>query len=332
MLFPGWDFSSVKWVLQHPVRSTVPPAVLVYLANQTLHNFGMNRAEDASDIDAVHVGDRTYGAGLLREPVARNLFRPFLNYAQAKVQGANEQRAQAAAARGMSSGAAGLLGMLRPDLSGFVALATNRQALFSGRELVSKDDLSTPGKILPSRALEKIAVFTVRRALPSLDRMLDTDQQLDLKSFAGGNLGLPNYRDDAERRLYRNTAESEKTYQTLSKLAKSNPQQAREYMRDPDNAAYAMFHRDFASAVAALRRLDQTREHIEASGIPNAEKQNRLRQLDVARATLLGHADTLNNVLFERRQKSQPQGVGLSFAPGFLERLQFSRSSGETRP
>jgi hypothetical protein len=41
--------------------------------------------------------------------------------------------------------------------------------------------------------------------------------------------------------------------------------------------------------------------------------------------------DALNNALFERRQKSQPQGVGLSFAPGFLQRLQLPRPSGETQ-
>ncbi len=331
MLFPGWDFSSVKWVIQHPIRTTVPPAVLTLIANRVLHQLGANRSEDQSDIDTIHVGDRAYGVGALREPVARNLFRPFINYANAKRQGANEQRAQAAAARGVGSGAAGLLGMLRPDLSGFIALATNRQALFSGRELVRKDDLSTPGKILPSRALEQLAVFTVRRAVPSIDRMLDSDQELDLKSFAGGNLGLPNYRDDAERRLFRNAAEAEETYRTLSRLTKTNPAQAREYLRDPDNAAYALFHRDFASAVAALRRLDQTREHIEASGISKAEKQNRLRQLDQARMTLLGHVETLNNVLFERRQAAKPQGRGLQFTPGFLQRLRDSLPSAETQ-
>ena len=29
MLFPGWDFSSARWVLQHPIRATVPGAALV---------------------------------------------------------------------------------------------------------------------------------------------------------------------------------------------------------------------------------------------------------------------------------------------------------------
>jgi hypothetical protein len=59
------------------------------------------------------------------------------------------------AARGMTSGAGGLLSTVRPDLSGFVALATNRESLFSGKEIVSKQDYDMPGKILPSKALEK---------------------------------------------------------------------------------------------------------------------------------------------------------------------------------
>ena len=323
MMFPGWDASSIRWVIQHPIKTTVPPAILTMLANRALHRFGQNRAEDASDFDTIHVGDRAYSPGVLRESVARNLFRPFINYANAKFSGANEQHAQAEAARGLTSGAGGLLGMLRPDLSGFIALAANRQALFSGKELLSKDDFSAPGKILPSRAIEKTAVFAVRKAIPSLDRMLDADESIDVQSFAGGNLGAANYRDDAERRLLRNTAQAEETFQTLSKLAKTNQAQAREYMHDPDNAAYALFHRDFAQATAALKRIDETRDHIEASGLTAAEKKNRLAALDKSRQTLLVHADALNNLLFQRRQNApapskplpMPVSLGMSTQP-----------------
>ena len=307
MLFPGWDASSLRWVLQHPIRTTIPPALLVLLANQALHKAGANRAEDATDIDTVHVGDRAIGPGLVRESMARNLFRPFLNYAQAKVQGANEERAQSAAARGVTGGAGGLLSMLRPDLSGFMALAANRQGLFSSKEIVGEGDWNAPGKILPSRALEKQAAFTLRHAVPALDRMLDSDADVDLRSFVGGNVGLSNYRDDAETRLTRNAAEANQVSQTLSKTAKRNPAQAREMMQDPDNAAYALFHRDLQSLVAAKDRLDQARERIEESGMPAAEKQERLRTLDASRQTLLGHAEALNNLLFDRRQQPKPQ-------------------------
>jgi hypothetical protein len=303
MMFPGWDFSSIRWVLQHPIRTTVPGAVLVLLANQALHKAGLNRPEDATDIQNVHVGNRTIGVTALRESAARNLFRPFINYAQAKISGENEQRAQAAAARGLTAGAAGLLGMLRPDLSGFIALATNRQNLFSGKELTTPADYTTPGKILPTVALEKQAALVLRHAIPSLDRILNAGEGLDAKGFIGGNLGLPNYREDAERRLFRNYAESQQTFQAVSRMAKTDPAEARAYMQDPDNAAYALFHRDFAQIVAALNRIDRAREAVSSSGLPAAEKAKRLQQLDASRQILLGHADALNNLLFERRQQ-----------------------------
>ena len=66
---------------------------MVLLANRTLNYFGQNREEDRTDISNIHVGDRSYGTSLLRESVARNLFRPVLNFAQSKMRGENNQRA-----------------------------------------------------------------------------------------------------------------------------------------------------------------------------------------------------------------------------------------------
>jgi hypothetical protein len=301
MMFPGWDFSSIRWVLQHPVKTTVPPALMVLLANRTLNYFGQNREEDRDDISNIHIGDRSYGTSLLRESVARNLFRPAIAFAQSKMRGESNQRAMDAASRGITAGAGGLLSMLRPDLSGFLALATNRQGLFSGKEIVSAKDYDTPGKILPSKALEKQAVFTVRHALPALDRMFDSGEDVDMKSFVGGNLGVPNYRDDAEKRLIRNAAEANRVYSNISTLAKANPQQAVEMLKDPDNAAYALFHHDLQGMTTALHKIDQVREAVNASTSPDAEKQSRLKALDNARQMFLGHADGLNNLLFKRR-------------------------------
>jgi len=301
MMFPGWDFSSVRWVLQHPVKTTVPPALMVLLANRTLNHFGQNREEDRDDISNIHIGDRSYGTSLLRESVARNLFRPAIAFAQSKMRGESNQRAFDAASSGIRAGAGGLLSMLRPDLSGFLALATNRQALFSSKEIVSQKDWGLPGKILPSKALEKQAVFTVRHALPALDRILDSGEDVDLKSFVGGNLGVPNYRDDAEMRLKRNAAEANRVYSNVSKLAKTDPQQAMKMLKDPDNAAYALFHHDLNQMTTALRKIDQVRETVDASKIPDAEKQSRLKTLNNARQMFLGHADGLNNLLFKQR-------------------------------
>jgi hypothetical protein len=305
MMFPGWDFSSMRWVMQHPIKTTVPPALVVLLANQALNQLGQNRAEDKYDISNIHIGDRSYGTSLVRESVARNLFRPALAYAQAKVRGENDQRAMAEAAKGVTSGAGGLLSMMRPDLSGFLALATNRQGLFSSKEIVSKDDSAQPGKVLPSRAIEKQAVFAVRHAIPALDRMLDSNEEIDLRSFVGGNLGVPNYRDDAEKRLLRNASEAEEVHRTIGKLAKSNPELAREYVKDPDNAAFALFYHDLNGLGATLRRMDEAKQRIDESGLPGEEKKARTATIDKARENLLRHADGLNNLLFERRQRGK---------------------------
>jgi hypothetical protein len=304
MMFPGWDFSSLRWVLQHPIRSTVPPALVVMLANHALHSFGQNREEDKNDISAIHVGDRAFSTGLLRESMARNLFRPALNYAQAKIRGESNARALDEAARGITSGAGGLLSVMRPDLSGFVALAANRENLFSGKEIISKQDWGAQGKLLPSKALEKQAVFTVRHALPALDRMLDSNEDVDIRSFVGGNLGFPNYRDDAEKRLIRNAAEGERVYQRIGKLAKIDPAQARQFLKDPDNATYALFYRDLAGMTKVLSRMEQAKEAIDGGKLSEAEKQSRLQAIEKARANLLAHADGLNKILFARRQKA----------------------------
>jgi hypothetical protein len=330
MMFPGWDFSSVKWVLQHPIKTTVPPALVVLLANQALHQLGQNRAEDQYDISNIHVGDRSYGTSLLRESVARNLFRPAIGYAQSKLRGESDARAMDEASRGATAGAGGLLSMMRPDLSGFVALATNRQGLFTGKEIVGRQDYDIPGRILPSRAIEKQAVFAVRKAIPALDRLLDSGQEADWRSFAGGNLGAPNYRDDAEKRLIRNAGEADRVHQVISQLAKSNPQQAREYVKDPDNAAFALFHHDLSGLAATLKRMDEAKERIESSGLSDADKKARTATIDKARENLLQHADGLNNLLFERRQKSKAaHGVA---DPGWLLRALRSGPRSEAQP
>ena len=302
-------YSSVRWVIQHPIKTTVPPALVVLLANQALNQLGQNRNEDKYDISNIHIGDRSYGTSLVRESVARNLFRPAIGYAQAKLRGESDARAITGATRGVTSGAGGLLGMLRPDLSGFLALAANRQGLFSGKEIVGKDDYAQPGKVLPSRAIEKQAVFALRHAVPALDRMLDSNEEMDLRSFAGGNIGVPNYRDDAEKHLYRNASEAEEVRRTIGKLAKTDPELARQYVKDPDNAAFALFYHDLNGLAATLGGMDEAKQRIDESGLSSDDKKARTGTIDKARENLLRHADGLNNLLFERRQKGKTAGV-----------------------
>lgn len=315
MMFPGWDFSSLRWVLQHPVRTTLPPAILTLLANRALHMAGKNRGEDENDISSVHYGDRAFSTGLIRESMARNLFRPALNYAQSKIRGESDARALDEASRGVTQGIGGLLNTIRPDLSGFVALAVNRENLSSSKEIVSKQDYNTLGKILPSKALEKQAAFAVRRAFPALERMMDSNQDVDLRSFAGGNLGFPNYKDDAEKHLIRNLGEAERVSQSVSKLAKTNPERARQMMRDPDNATYALFKNDLMSLSKSLHEIDQKKEAVDGSKLPDAQKKQRLQQLDQVRGNVLSHADGLDRLLFDKRMSKRAAVAAASGAP-----------------
>lgn len=306
MLFPGWDTSSIRWVIEHPIKTTVPPALVVWTANQVLHHFGKNRAQDANDFSNIHWGDRSIGLTVLRESMARNLARPLSNYVQAKIRGESEARAEAEAAQGVRQGAAGLVGTLRPDLTAALDLATNRADVFSGRDLVTKQDYDTPGRILPNRALEKQATLVVRHAIPSLDRLLGSDQAIDFRAFAGSNLGLPNYQEGAEQRLKRNAAEAIQVSEELRQLAKTNREQARQFVQDPDNAAHALFRRELESMTTTLKRIDDAKEAIDsAKNLSAAEKAERLAPIEKARENLLRNADGIDALLFQREQENR---------------------------
>jgi hypothetical protein len=306
MMFPGWDASSMRWVIQHPIKTTVPPALLIWTANQILNRYGQNRPEDASDIQNIHFGDRSIGLTILRESMARNLMRPALNYAQSRIRGETGQRPLAELARGFTQGAGGLVGMMRPDITLGLDVAMNRQSPFGGKELIGKDDWNQEGKVLPNLALEKLAAVTVRHALPQLDRLFDSNEEIDFRSFAGGNVGMPNYKQGAEQRLKRNVAETMEVSQTLSRLAKTKPEMAREFIRDPDNAAYALFRSEFARMSTTLKRIDDAKEAVSsAKNLSTDEKRERLSTIEHSRQNLLRNADGLDSLLFKRKQESR---------------------------
>jgi hypothetical protein len=318
VLFPGWDASSIRWVIEHPIKTTVPPALLVWTANQVLHQLGQNRGEDASDISNIHFGDRSIGVTLLRESMGRNLARPLLNFAQSKIRGESTERATAEASRGVAQGAGGVVGTLRPDITAAIDLAMNRSSAFGGKELVSPEDYKEPGRVLPNRALEKQAALILRHAIPALDRMMSSDQEIDFTSFAGSNLGLPNYQDGAEQKLKRNVAEAMEVSTTIAKLAKTKPDAAREFIRDPDNAAYALFRNELERMGSTLKRIDAAKDAVsDAKNLSAAEKSERLDQIAKARENLLRNADGLDALLFKRKQegREKPLAPTLSKRP-----------------
>lgn len=316
MLFPGWSLSSMRWVIEHPIKTSVPPALLVLLANQVLQQTGFQKQpEDAWDISNVHIGDRSTGVNLLRESMARNLMRPALGYAQSKILGERGGRPIRAAAQGLESGAGGLAGTLNPAIAGAIALATNRQDVFNRRELIQPQDWNTPGVVLPNKALDNLAALAVRHAVPSLDRILEPGEPLDFASFAGGNVGLPNYSYGPEQRLKKNAAEATEAYSQIQKLARSNHDRARDFVGDPENAALLVFHSELEQMASTLRRIDAATETVKgARNLSPAEKAARLAQIQQARTNLLRNADGLDRLLFERMRAPKP--APRSPAPG----------------
>ncbi|MGB6876128.1 MAG: hypothetical protein WBD87_08840 [Candidatus Acidiferrales bacterium] len=300
MLFPGWSLSSLRWVIEHPVKTTVPPALLVLAANQVLHQFGQNTDRDARDIENIHVGNRSIGLTILRESMARNLERPALNYAESKLLGESPARNVRAAGEGLVSGAGGMASTLNPILTGAASLATNRQDVFSRKELFGKGDWTTPGVVLPNKALDNLASLVVRHAFPALDRILQ-GRDVDFASFAGGNLGVTNYKYGPEDRLKRNAAEAAEVYTAISRLAKSDPQAARKFIQDPDNAALALFHSDLERMATTLQRINAAEQRVKsAPRLSGIEKQQHIAQMERAKQKLLRNADGLDRMLFQR--------------------------------
>ena len=318
MLFPGWSLSSLRWVIEHPIKTTVPPALLVLAANQILHQFGQNTGRDARDIQNIHLGNRSIGLTILRESMARNLERPALNYAESKLLGESPARNVRAAGEGLVSGAGGVASTLNPMLTGAASLATNRQDVFSRKELFGKGDWTTPGVVLPNKALDNLASLTVRHAFPALDRILQGGD-VDFASFAGGNLGATNYKYGPEDRLKRNAAESAEVYTTISRLAKSDPQAARKFIQDPDNAALALFHSDLEHMATTLQRINAAEQRVKsAPKLSPQEKQQHIAQMERAKQNLLRNADGLDRRLFqrERAQGHLPRPIGLPASLG----------------
>src|SRR5208337_361216 len=93
MLFPGWDMSSLNWVLRHPIKTSVPPALLIWAANQTINAMGGNRESEKNDFFAIHAGNRALNTGLIREPLGTAVGGAALRFGHALVEGKSSMRA-----------------------------------------------------------------------------------------------------------------------------------------------------------------------------------------------------------------------------------------------
>lgn len=96
-------------------------------------------------------------------------------------------------------------------------------------------------------------------------------------------------------------AEAARVMQTVNKLAKTDQDRARVFLRDPDNAVYAVFRHDLAEMTKSLQTVDEAKQLVEDSNLSDAEKKSRLQMLGKVRGNVLAHADALNNLLFRKR-------------------------------
>lgn len=304
LMFPGWDTSSFRWILQHPIRTTVPPAVLVLIANRASHYLGGNQGQDATDIGAVHVGNRAYSTGLLNESLARALYRPALNFAQAKIRGESNARAMAGAGRGVRSAAQGVVAKTMPPIQAAASLAANRQGVYSSKEIVGRGQ--NTGK--------NLAKLAAKTAFPVADRLFDLNE-IDVPGFIGGNLGVSNYRSDAASRLSRNAAQAATTYSTFAQLRKTDPEEAQRFLDDPDNHAELVFHKNLAELSTALQK--NAAAAARASKIANKGlRARKLAELNERRGQILAIADAHDVALEKLRQKYHAAQSGVPRVPG----------------
>lgn len=303
MLFPGWTISTAKFAMQHPIRTTIPGAVLVWMANRIINATGHNRDdEDRNDIWAIHYGNRSFGPRLLIDPMAKHLFRPAIDYAVARMRGESNRSAIGRSEKAARSGAGALASELRPELTGIASYAANRKNLFSTQELNNKDDYATPGKYLPTKSMENETKLALRTALPITTRLLDEDQHFDWKSYVGSMLGVPNYESDAKSHLLSNASQTGTVHRVLAKLLKTDANGAHEMLSDPENKLYQAMAPAFSELTKQMRKLDDADSMNDASNDAPPLKASRKQTIEAERQQIWKQADQLDKMMSERKQ------------------------------
>lgn len=301
MLFPGWDLSSVNWVVRHPIKTSVPPALLVWAANRAINSLGGNRESEKDDFSAIHAGNRAFNLNLIREPLGTAVGGPALRFGRALVEGKTPTRAVGEASHGLTSDITRPLGMLRPDLGAAIELGTNRQRIGSSQEIYKPGDFATPGRVLPNVGLEKIATHAVTRLLPQVERAgeaTDRTGSWDPARFAGGNLGVNNYRVDAEDRLHTKMATASEYEQAKNAVMRQNPAALKEmFANDPDTGVYLKFRPYIQNSLGQLRKIDQAKQLVSTSNAPPDKKSAAITALDNAREQEMVKADKVDRAI-----------------------------------
>ncbi|HVA94427.1 MAG TPA: hypothetical protein VNI36_05925 [Candidatus Dormibacteraeota bacterium] len=196
LLFPGWDFSTINWVIRHPIRTALPPAILVMLVNQAIHRSGGKQEPgDQWDPFAIHAGGHAYGTPGLEEPLARAALKPFGRAVQARLEGQTGRQAVAEGARAVPQALAGFAGMTRPDLAMPFEVAAGKTRF--GRDIVGQGDFTRRGTVLPNKGAEDIASHALEAFFPPVERM--TGQNQTLPGALLSNFGLNRYQEPSRR-------------------------------------------------------------------------------------------------------------------------------------
>jgi len=344
--FPGWDMPSLNWVLRHPVKTSVPPALLVWAANRAINSMGGNRESEKNDFAAIHVGNRALNTNLIREPLGTAVGGTALRFGRALAEGKSPTRAAGEASRGIATDITRPLGMLRPDVGAAIELGTNRQRIGSSQEIYKSSDFSTPGHVLPNVGLEKIAMHALTRMLPQAERVAESTENAgkwDAARFIGGNLGVTNYHVDAENRLRAKAATASDYAQSKTAVIHRDPQALKEmFSNDPDAAVYLAFRPYMQQSLGQLKKIDQAKETISSSAEAPEKKHAAIAALDAAREQEMTNADKVDRAVdavlkhvHERRggpvNVQEPQ-VLPSKPLGFLPRGMYPRPGGVDMP
>ncbi|MFZ1007699.1 MAG: hypothetical protein WAN65_12735, partial [Candidatus Sulfotelmatobacter sp.] len=195
MMFPGWDFSSINWALRHPIKTAVAPAILTFLANQAIHSLKGNKDRDEFDPFSIHVGNHSFGAPFIHQPLSKHLFEPVGRAVEEMFKGGDTRQVVTAGARAVPQAIAAPLTMARPDLALPAELAVNKSRF--GKDIVEKGDWTRQGTILPNKGLEDEAKHVASVLFPAAQRVTEGGE--DWFEALLGNFGIQRQKEKPRR-------------------------------------------------------------------------------------------------------------------------------------
>lgn len=203
MLFPSWFFARARYFIDHPIRTSVPPAVLALVANNALYYYGMNSGRDRWDPTKIHIKGHQAIPMFWFEPIARHLMREPFNLL---LEAAGETP-PAPTEPWLSVFTGEAVQQSFPPIQAGALLYANRMGALNPRNIVQPADYKKPSNIMPglSLATEKRILFAMGQAAPFAGNVMGDWNGYSVDSFlsiTGGLFGVANYPDTqpAQRR------------------------------------------------------------------------------------------------------------------------------------